>query len=194
MFDELIGRIGRRLEQAELPYMIIGGQAVLLYGTPRMTKDIDITLGLDVRGIDRVVTTVREIGLDIIPEDYRAFVERTFVLPTKDRKSEIRVDFIFSFTPYERQAIARAKPVILKGAKVTFAAVEDVIIHKIFAGRPRDLEDVHSIMIKNPDVDREYVKRWLKEFEQAPEKAGLLKAFEDALRRVEGEGRKGPRR
>jgi hypothetical protein len=25
--------------------MIIGGQAVLLYGEPRLTKDIDITLG-----------------------------------------------------------------------------------------------------------------------------------------------------
>jgi len=25
--------------------MVIGGQAVLLYGEPRLTKDIDITLG-----------------------------------------------------------------------------------------------------------------------------------------------------
>jgi hypothetical protein len=28
--------------------MIIGGQAVLLYGEPRLTKDIDITLGVNV--------------------------------------------------------------------------------------------------------------------------------------------------
>ena len=27
--------------------MIIGGQAVLLYGEPRLTRDIDITLGVN---------------------------------------------------------------------------------------------------------------------------------------------------
>jgi hypothetical protein len=31
--------------------MVIRGQAVLLYGEPRLTKDIDITLGV---GVDRL--------------------------------------------------------------------------------------------------------------------------------------------
>ena len=47
MFEELIVKIARELKKADLPYMIIGGQAVLLYGAPRLTKDIDITLGVD---------------------------------------------------------------------------------------------------------------------------------------------------
>lgn len=29
--------------------MIIGGQAVMVYGEPRLTKDIDITLGVDIK-------------------------------------------------------------------------------------------------------------------------------------------------
>ena len=33
--------------------MLIGGQAVLLYGEPRLTRDIDITLGVDVDKIRR---------------------------------------------------------------------------------------------------------------------------------------------
>lgn len=32
--------------------MIIGGQAVLLYGEPRLTRYIDITLGIDTEYID----------------------------------------------------------------------------------------------------------------------------------------------
>jgi hypothetical protein len=32
------------LNEQNIPYMIIGGQAVLLYGKPRLTRDIDITL------------------------------------------------------------------------------------------------------------------------------------------------------
>ncbi len=54
-----------------------------------------------------------------------------------------------------------------------------IAIRKIFAGRPR--EDVRSILIKNPGVDREYVRRWLKEFEKSPEKPALAKTFEDIL-------------
>lgn len=48
MFAELLERLARTLEQAHLPYMVIGGQAVLLYGEPRLTRDIDITPGVDV--------------------------------------------------------------------------------------------------------------------------------------------------
>jgi hypothetical protein len=181
MFETLISKTAEQLERAGLPYMIIGGQAVLLYGTPRMTKDIDITLGVDTKRLDLVVQTVNTIGLEIIPEDFGAFVEKTYVLPTMEKESGIRIDFIFSFTPYERQAIARATPALLGRTKVMFASVEDVIIHKVFAGRPRDMEDVRSMMIKNPGVDRGYVRKWLKEFEQSPEKGGLLKGFEDIL-------------
>lgn len=48
MFAELLERLAQALTQAHVPYMIIGGQAVLLYGDPRLTRDIDVTLGIEV--------------------------------------------------------------------------------------------------------------------------------------------------
>ncbi len=99
MFEQLLSRIAAELRRAELPYMIIGGQAVLLHGQPRMTKDIDITLGVDTQELDRVAESVAAMGLEIIPDPFKSFVERTFVLPARDRESGIRVDFIFSFIP-----------------------------------------------------------------------------------------------
>jgi len=185
MFEQLISRIAAELRRAGIPYMIIGGQAVLLHGLPRMTKDIDITLGVDTQALDKVVTSIAATGLEIIPDHFRSFVEKTFVLPARHQESGIRVDFIFSFVPYERQAIDRAKPVILAGEPVLFATAEDVIIHKCFAGRPRDLEDARSILIKNPDLDQAYVRRWLKELEILPERAGLSRAFEELLALVQ---------
>ena len=184
MFEQLISRIAAELKRAEIPYMILGGQAVLLHGLPRMTKDIDITLGVDTQELDRVVNSIAATGLEIIPDHFRSFVEKTFVLPARHQESGIRVDFIFSFIPYERQAIDRARPVLLKGEPVMFASVEDVIIHKCFAGRPRDLEDARSIIIKNPDFDQAYVRHWLKELETSPERADISRAFEDLLARV----------
>jgi len=185
MFEELIARISAVLDQNLLPYMIIGGQAVLLYGTPRMTKDIDITLGVSVDQLEIVVKAVGELGLEIIPEDFESFVQKTFVLPTKDGRTGIRVDLVFSFTPYERQAIERATPVSFRQTAVMFASVEDVIIHKIFAGRPRDLEDVRSIIIKNRDFDREYTRNWLMEYDRSMETDAFVKVFEEMLKEAE---------
>ncbi len=46
MFKGFLARTGRLLDEHGVPYMVIGGQAVLLYGEPRLTRDIDITLGI----------------------------------------------------------------------------------------------------------------------------------------------------
>ena len=47
MFEKLIRRVAQRLDDDKIPYMVIGGQAVLVYGRPRPTRDIDTTLGID---------------------------------------------------------------------------------------------------------------------------------------------------
>ena len=48
MFKEIIIRIAKAFNENNIPYIIIGGQAVLLYGEPRLTRDIDIILGLSI--------------------------------------------------------------------------------------------------------------------------------------------------
>ena len=50
---------------------------------------------------------------------------------------------------------------------VRFASLEDVVIHKMIAGRARDLDDVKSILLKNPKYDLVYIKKWLKEFDKS---------------------------
>lgn len=44
MFQALLQQIARGLDSRGIPYMLIGGQAVLLYGEPRLTRDVDVTL------------------------------------------------------------------------------------------------------------------------------------------------------
>ena len=48
IFEKLLSRIGAGLDNRNLPYMIIGGQAVLRYGEPRLTRDIDIIRGVNI--------------------------------------------------------------------------------------------------------------------------------------------------
>jgi hypothetical protein len=96
MFEKLLSKIAQCLDNYNLPYMIIGGQAVLLYGEPRLTRDIDITLGVNIDCLDVLLNVVREISLKPLPEDIETFVSETMVLPTLSETTGIRVDFIFS--------------------------------------------------------------------------------------------------
>jgi len=179
VFEELLSRIGTYLSKHALSYMIIGGQAVLLYGEPRMTRDIDVTLGLGTDRLGDLLGVIRKLALKPLPDDLESFVKETMVLPTLDENSGIRVDFIFSFTPYEKEAIKRARKVMILGQEVNFASPEDLIIHKIFAGRPRDLEDVKSVLQKNPGLDARYIRNWLQQFVEASEGKHFVKTFED---------------
>ena len=60
---ELIKNLARALKKNRIKYMIIGGQAVLIYGEPRMTKDIDITIGLDISGLEKLKKIIKELNL-----------------------------------------------------------------------------------------------------------------------------------
>jgi len=175
----LIKRIARQLDASGIAYMIIGGQAVLLYGRPRLTRDIDITLGVDTDQFAQVAQVCKDVGIELLPEDPSDFATKTNVLPAEEPQSKIRVDFIFSFTPYEAQAIERGNEVLLEDCTVRFATCEDVIIHKMVAARPIDHEDVRHLLAKNRNtIDFDYLKQWLSEFTHLPGHEGILQDFE----------------
>lgn len=180
MINNLITLIAQSLDNNNIPYMIIGGQAALIYGNPRLTQDIDITLGIDNSYLEKIITVCGELNLKILPENVIDFVKQVNVVPAIDIKSKIRVDFIFSFIEYEHIAISRARLFKIKKYKVKFASPEDFIIHKLFAGRPRDLEDVRIIMLNLKDkIDKKYLQKWISEFSQIEGKEYMICKFKE---------------
>jgi hypothetical protein len=173
-FSNLIAGISRELRDRRISFMLIGGQGVLLHGRPRLTEDIDITLAADPNRLNDLLDVCAALELRPLPEDVEAFVRRTFVVPVLHQKTSIRVDFIFSTTSYEREAIDRAVVVQLADESVPFAAAEDLIIHKLFAGRPTDLEDAATVIRrKGAELDWAYVERWVREFGNVPGRENL---------------------
>lgn len=183
MFERLLARVAAALAKRKIPYMVIGGQAVLLYGEPRATKDIDITLALGVEELRRILDAVRAARLRLLTADAEEFARKTMVVPTQDKDSGVRVDFILSYTDYERQAVERARDVKIGRTTVRFAALEDLVIHKLVAGRPRDIEDVESILLKNPGFDADTIRAWLREFDRSLDLKTTAK-FSALVRRV----------
>lgn len=176
MFQTLLVKLAKAFDSQQIPYIVIGGQAVLLYGEPRLTRDIDITLGVDNSIAPQIEELAKTIQLYPAVEQVDQFVKKSNVLPLYDTDTKIRVDLMFSFLPYERQAMGRANPVLLEQYPVKYASLEDIIIHKIFAGRSRDIEDVKSIIQRNPGFDRPYIELWLRGLSTSIDK-DLLKDF-----------------
>jgi predicted nucleotidyltransferase len=166
-YRHLLSNIARALETAHIPYVVIGGQAVLVYGDPRFTRDIDITLGVDIDQLDVIQQVAAELSLEPKPKDVEGFVRQTNVYPVKEKSTNITVDFIFSFSPFETEMMRRARKIEIDGTAVRYASVEDVVVLKLAAGRPLDIKDAKGILNANQGYDEEYILRWLQGFSDA---------------------------
>ena len=163
---KLIEKIAKEFQKNKIDYMIIGGQAVLIYGEPRLTKDIDITIGANIDKYRDILNIVQNLNLKILPKDPYKFVKDTMVLPLLDEETGFRIDLIFSSSEYEKEALKRVKKIKIGDTYVNYVSVEDLIIYKIISGRERDLEDLKTILIKNKKINEKYILKWLKEFEK----------------------------
>jgi hypothetical protein len=184
-FEALLARVASALERHAISYMVIGGQAVLIHGKPRFTGDIDITLGIDTDRSEQIFMISRELSLT--PRKYATmeFVRRNALLRVMDEQTGIAVDFMFSFLPYERQAIERAQSINIGQATVRFSTAEDTIIHKLFAGRPLDTVDVKGIVNETKVLDTTYIRKWLKDFSLVAAR-DLVKEYDDIEAEVRG--------
>lgn len=106
MSEPLLEKISEALNKKRIEYIVIGGQAVLVYGYARFTNDIDVLIGTDITKISLVNEICEEFGLTRLKDD--EFTRKTNVVPLFDQNTNFRTDLIFCFTDFEREAINRA--------------------------------------------------------------------------------------
>ena len=148
--------VARLLDELQVPYMVIGGVANLVWGNPRTTQDVDLTIELPNERISQVISALK-VKLDLLPTDPEAFLGETHVLPVATREG-VRIDLIRAGLPFEEAAIRRAVERIVGGVRVRVATAEDLIIHKLASTRPRDLEDAVGIIRRQrASLDRVYL-------------------------------------
>lgn len=145
MIIKTLKDIARLLEKSRIPYMVVGGQAIIVYGRTRLTQDIDITVALTPEEHERLLNAVVET-FRVLPKDAKRFVRETWVLPLEHMETKVRVDIVFSITPFERQAMARAREILIEDVPVKYISPEDLVVQKIIAGRTKDLEDAKGVI------------------------------------------------
>lgn len=142
--EETLASLARLLEDAQIDYMIIGGLANAVWGEPRATLDIDVTVSADTVDASRIATLL-ETEFRVLVSDPPSFVEETRVLPLQSHTG-VRVDLIFGLLPFEREAVARARSVEVAGREIRFCTPEDLILLKIISQREKDQADVQGIL------------------------------------------------
>lgn len=171
--EAALASLARILDASAIPYMVIGGHANALWGEPRATIDIDVTIWLPESGVPRLVADLAPAFRPRVA-DPEAFVRETRVLPVATGDG-LGVDLIFGLLPFEEQAIARARPVKIEDQEVRFCTAEDLILLKIVSTRERDLEDVRGVVrAQGTDLDREYLEPRIRELAELLERPEIL--------------------
>jgi hypothetical protein len=164
---EVLKEVVRRLDQAEIAYMITGSTAANFYTVPRMTRDIDLVVELTGEDVNRVV--------EIFTNDF--YVDRQAVEEAINRKSMfnlihteyvIKVDFVVrKDSPYRRMEFSRKKKVVVDHQVLYVVAPEDLILSKLdWAKESRSevqLTDVRNLLQSVKGLDRRYLARWAKQ-------------------------------
>lgn len=180
MILKTLKEVAHFLSEAGIPYMVIGGQAVLQYGEPRFTQDIDITIGLIPEELRKALDALPQEIFRLLPEDVEGFVRDTWVLPLEHRETGVRVDLIFSMTSFEREAIESAREILIDNMPIHYISPEDLIVQKIVSGRPRDLEDAKSILeIQGERIDKKRIERILEALAREAEEAEWIKRWKE---------------
>lgn len=184
--NELIAKTVGALEDAAIPCMLIGGQAIARVGEPRFTKDVDLTLGVDPSGFAEVSAIATRLGMK--PVEFRGMTPEQaakayLLFPVFDPHSKMVVDFIFTLEGFERLAIQRAERLTIGGKKVRVASAEDLVVLKTIAGRPQDIRDIEGILLRNRSLDTAYIRKWLDAYSRDLAEP-FNRRFEEILERV----------
>lgn len=159
-------------------WYLFGAQAVVVHGVPRLSADLDITLALSPDAPDRFAQDMEAAGFILQVSD-PAFIRRTRVMPFIHHATGMPLDVVLAASGLEDDFLARAIDVDLDGTAVPVIHVEDLIIGKILAGRPKDIEDVRNLWhLHGATADRDRITQVLTMLEEALAQSDLVPAFE----------------
>jgi hypothetical protein len=173
---DLLADLGRAFDALGIAWYLFGAQAAITYGVARLTADVDVTVrapaptsewlpALEQYGFARRVTDP-------------AFITQTRVVPVVHVATGLPVDIVLAGPGLEDEFLQRAVAQVIDGVSVPVVEIADLVILKVLASRPKDLDDVIALLRTHGDgIDAARVRTVLSMLEQALGQSDLLAAF-----------------
>ena len=134
------------LESRGIACAVIGGLAVSLRGQPRMTVDVDLVMAADVEDALRLARELPGTPFEPLFTGVEEVINAAYILPLRHRTTGIRVDLAIGMSGFERDAIERARTLVIADTTAPVVTVEDLLVMKALAGRPQDEQDIRGIV------------------------------------------------
>ena len=163
--------VWQSLEPLNLPMAVLGGLALSVWDHVRATKDVDLLIAAPKSGTAAILSAVVKAGFkpkfdppvrllgEMGVAQLMYEVPGTFV--------EVQVDLLFADSEYHLEALKRRLTLTVPGLDIPTSVLscEDLIVHKLYAGRILDLSDVSELLKGNKSsIDLAYVKKWINHF------------------------------
>jgi hypothetical protein len=164
---------------------VFGAQAVVIYGQPRLTADLDITLEIPLSAVVDLLPELEAHGFESRAGDPADLVRRTRVLPLVHQSTGLAVDVVIAGPGLEEEFLANRHNVDLAGLEVPVISPEDLLVTKILSGRPKDVDDALGVLREQGgSLDLERTRRFLGLLEQALGRTDLLPDLDRLLDRA----------
>jgi predicted nucleotidyltransferase len=148
-FDELL----RRLAEAGVEFVVVGGLALNAWGVVRGTKDVDLVVDLEPENLRRVAEVAVAAGGHV--QQGEAFLGTPFSIASALASGEQvpietdlgRLDIVQGLdgVPSYDELQQRATQAEVLGVTVAVCSIEDLKAMKRAAGRTRDLADLEDL-------------------------------------------------
>jgi hypothetical protein len=166
----VIGRWGR--------WYVFGAQSVVVYGVPRLSADVDVTLALVPDSPELFAQEMQAAGFSLRVSD-PDFVRRTRVMPFVHEPTGMPLDVVLAGSGLEDEFLQRAVPTEIGGTRIPVIELSDLVVAKVLAGRPKDLEDTRALwQIHGQRIDSDRIRRLLTLLEEALSQSDLVSTFD----------------
>lgn len=173
LLEEALRALSDALTNARVPWMLIGGLAVVARGVRRMTTDIDAVVQGDSATAEKLLSLLAPCGIVPRTSDAAGFAAQNLVLLVMHEPTGVELDISLGFTQFERDALASSQLVRFAGLDLPVAMAEDLVVFKAIAARPKDIEDASTLLLLYDDIDLNRVSRAVHELALLAEEPAL---------------------
>lgn len=147
-----VERLLQVLTDAGVDFVVIGGIAAVLHGSPRATFDLDVCFAAETANLERLGEALGRLDARLrgVPDDVPfvpdgATLRRIEALMLSTTAGDLDVLRSPSGAPRYDVLARRADRVKIGGREIRVASVEDLMAMKAAAGRPKDQADLAEL-------------------------------------------------
>lgn len=159
----------KKLESENIPYMVVGSVAAMVYGEPRMTHDMDIV-------IDLLPQNSKKLEQLFSPEEFYCPPLEVLKAETTHRgqfnlihhQSGLKIDLMIrKLSDHATEEFQRRRKVpFWQGTEIYLASPEDIILKKLDfyrqGGSEKHISDIRGILTES-EIDKPYLEKWIRE-------------------------------